>query len=173
MRKTIAAAALLAACTTVRPAPSPPAARVPDVTPAAQPSPSPSAAPSALIVDTARACVLRNGRLEEVKLSSVPASGVGDSLYQGRAFHRAFPTDSTYAAAAPWFAAGYIVVDGRRYHASGLPRVVGSTDVVPFVPIGPVMLFREPGSRGFRPNVVYAPVEPGCVFQPYMPVDVK
>lgn len=163
----LSAAALLAACTSVHSAPPRPAVRGLDSS-----GGSPPVASGPIYVDPARACVLRNGRLEEVVVDFA-ASGAGDSLYQSTPFHRAFPTDITYAATAPWFADEYVVVDGSRYHKYGLPRIIGSTDVIPFVPIGPVMLFREPTSRGFRPEVVYAPVEPGCVFQPYVRVDAR
>jgi hypothetical protein len=97
------------------------------------------------------------------------ASGAGDSLYQSQPFHRAFPTDSTYAEHATWYAtSSLVVVDGQEYLKYGLPRVLAPTDVVPYVPVGGVMMFREPTSRIFRPDVVYAPVRPGCIFQPYI-----
>jgi hypothetical protein len=111
-------------------------------------------------------CVVRNGQLESVEIAVDPARG--DTTYQGRPFAQAFPTDSTYALNAPWYRSYAPVPFAEgRYIKYGLPRVLGTTDVVPFGKIGPVTVFAEPTANRRQPIVIYISVRPGCEFQPY------
>jgi hypothetical protein len=49
-----------------------------------------------------------------------------------------------------------------------LPRILGTTDVVPISRFRGVMVFVEPGMDPRRPEVIYLPTRPGCEFHPYM-----
>jgi hypothetical protein len=120
-------------------------------------------------VDPVRYCVLLNGRLEEVEIDVVP-----DSTYRGQPIARAFRADGTYALNAVWYRDNEpITVAGHRYVKYGLPRILGSTDVVPVATYHGVTMFAEPGTNPRRPEVVYVPVRPGCWFQPYTGGGIK
>jgi hypothetical protein len=138
------------------PVPTPPAA------PAEPPSPSPAVG---IIGDPPTYCVLVNGRLEMVELE---VSSRGDSAYRGTPIAQAFPLDSTYAANAPWLRGlEPLALLGDHYVMYGLPRILGTTDVVPITTFRGVTVFAERGVDPTRPEVIYIPTRPGCVFQPY------
>ena len=92
----------------------------------------------------------------------------GDSVYQGRRFHDAFPVDSSFAASARWYH-DYepIVFNGRRYIIYGLPRALPPGDVVARGEYRGVTVFTEPMASRPSPEVLYLPVRPTCEFQPY------
>jgi hypothetical protein len=111
-----------------------------------------------------RACVVQNGELAEVQFDYDVLTG--DSVYQGVPFSQAFPAGPGYAEAADWYATNEPVrYGGQLYVKYGDPRVleieeiarVGENDGVGiYVAVGDV-----------DPDVIYLPVRPGCVFQPY------
>lgn len=91
-----------------------------------------------------------------------------DSTYQGQPIARAFPADSTYAGNASWYRnTEPLSLLGDHYLMYGLPRILGTTDVVPITTYRGVTVFAEPGADPGRPEVVYLPTRPGCEFQPY------
>jgi len=98
----------------------------------------------------------------------------GDSFYRGRPIAAAFPTDSTYALNAAWYRDNEPISFAQgRYVKYGLPRILGTADVVPFGEFRGVAVFAEPVANRDRPEVVYLPVRPGCEFQPYQRGGVK
>lgn len=108
-------------------------------------------------------CVLREGRLALVGAELDAATG--DTIVPGGiSFSRAYPADSTYAGGPGWNGS-LIRVNGRLYLVYGGPRVLSTTDVVPYLYRLGVMLFREPHDT--VPVVLYAPLRPGCIFQAY------
>ena len=117
-------------------------------------------------------CVLRNGRLENVYVEYNPQSG--DTTYQGRPFSATFHTDSTHALNASWYQDNEPIAFARgRYVKYGLPRILGSTELVPIGTFRGVTVFAEPMANRERPEVIYIPVRPGCEFQPYMGAGIK
>jgi hypothetical protein len=117
--------------------------------------------------DYLRACVVRDGRMEDVDIDYNTASG--DTTYQGRPFHAAFPVDSTYALDASWYRDSEPLWFGQgRYVKYGQPRILGTTDVVPVGTFRGVTVFAEPSANRERPEVIYLPVDPVCDFQPYV-----
>jgi len=148
----------------------------PEPAPVPEPAPPVQPPPPALLAgiphDPPFVCIVRNGRLEEVEIEYNPQRG--DSTYQSRPFSAAFPTDSTYALNAAWYRDNEPIAFARgRYVKYGLPRILGTTDVVPFGDFQGVTVFAEPTMNRDRPEVIYIPVRPGCEFQPYIGSWVK
>lgn len=165
-------AALAAGCRQV----SPPAVPEPLPSPAPPapplPPPPPPAPPIGVIDGDLRTCVVRNGRMEDVEIEYNPQRG--DTTYLGRPLSAAFPTDSTYALNAAWYRDGEPIWVGQgRYVKHGLPRILGTTDVVPVGTFRGVTVFAEPVANRGRPAVIYLPVRPGCEFQPYIATGPK
>jgi hypothetical protein len=79
-----------------------------------------------------------------------------------------FPLDSTFVASAAWYHAyETITIFSRRYIPYGLPRALRPGDVVATRgEYRGVLIFAEPGASA-APLVLYLPVRPTCVFQPY------
>jgi hypothetical protein len=92
----------------------------------------------------------------------------GDTTVDGRPFSEVFPPDPPgYAAAAPWMVLNEpIRLRGNRYVKYGQPRVLGPGEVERAGEYQGTPLFREAGESG-DPVILYIPVLPGCVFQPY------
>jgi hypothetical protein len=79
-----------------------------------------------------------------------------------------YPTTTGYAERATWYISNEaITFNGRRYVKYGLPRVLGINDIVSAGEYRGVTMFREAG-EGSSELVRYAPVRPGCEFQPYV-----
>jgi hypothetical protein len=163
---------LLAGCARARPTAR--AAAAPDAVPApATPSSSVSAPTWEFQVGACshhvgcmEVCVLRSGRLEPVAVFYNVTTG--DTIYRGRPFSAAFPVDSTYAANASWYRKSEVITTPvGRFVKYGLPRLLGTTDVVPVATFNGVTIFAEPRANLRRPDVIYIPVRPGCLFQPY------
>ncbi len=141
--------------------------------PAAPPLPGPAPAPavpaatreSTIIADPAMSCVVQGGRIFQVEIEY--RSATSDSLVNGRPFHEVFPLTAEYASTARWYHANEpIVVAGRRYIKYGLPRILGTRDVMLVGSYQGVSVFAEPPSAG-RTEIIYLPIEVGCMFQPY------
>jgi len=114
-----------------------------------------------------RVCVLKDGGLAAVPVVRDPRTG--DSTYLDQPFARAFPTDSTYAANAPWYASHErIALPGARYQyvKYGLPRVLPMELLARYGEHHGVPMFIEVGMPA-PPEVLYIPVRPGCEFQAY------
>jgi hypothetical protein len=113
-----------------------------------------------------RICVLQNGNMREVSVHY--NTRTGDTTVNGRAFSEAFPPEAPgYAAAAPWMVLNEpIRFRGNRYVKYGRARVLGAWEVERAGEYQGTPLFREAGESG-DPVVLYIPVSPGCVFQPY------
>jgi hypothetical protein len=156
----IATFAICAAC----------AGRVPAPDPAATAGPPPVPPPVWRIIDDRqdiRACVLRDGALEEVVLDY--DTRTGDSTYQGVPFSQAFPLDSGYAAVAEWFTAGEPIRFGPEdllYDPHGRPRPLGRHELRRVGAFRGVGVYVEAGQTG-TPEIIYLPVRQGCIFQPY------
>jgi len=134
------------------------------------PPPAPPANPAAPIPDASplerlTVCVVRDGVLMDVPVSYDPATG--DSLYEGRRFRDAFPTDSTFAAGAEWYHPYQpIMIFEGRYIVYGLPRTLRPGDVVARGKYRGLTVYVEPGSA-VRAPTTYLLVRPTCEFQPY------
>ncbi|MFL5381044.1 MAG: hypothetical protein ACJ8GN_00835 [Longimicrobiaceae bacterium] len=110
--------------------------------------------------------------MEDVEIQYNPQRG--DTTYQGRPFHAAFPTDSTFALNTSWYRDNEPIAFGLgRYVKYGLPRLLGSTDVVPIGTFRGTTVFAEPTMPRDRPEVIYIPTRPVCEFQPYMMTGIK
>ena len=117
--------------------------------------------------DTIRICVIANGVLAEARAIT---SSAGDTLVDGIALDSLRSISPPYAAHAQWFEGdqpiwfeGYLLskYGPPRIIEPGALRVVGSYQEIP--------IFRERVEP--IPEVVYVPVQPGCVFQIYQVVD--
>lgn len=110
-------------------------------------------------------CVVRDGILSDVSVSYDPATG--DSVYEGRRFRDAFPTDSTVAAGTSWYDRDEMpVFNGRRYWSIGLPRVMRPGELVSRGTYRGLTVFVAPGTSS-RTERLYLPVRPTCEFQAY------
>jgi hypothetical protein len=117
-------------------------------------------------------CVVRQGHLESVEVQVLSFNG--DTVYDTMPVSQAFPTDSTYALNASWYRDREpLSLLGGRYVMYGLPRILGTTDVVPVATFRGVTVFAEPGADRRWTEVVYLPTRPGCEFQPYQRGGVK
>jgi hypothetical protein len=159
-------AALAAGCTRGAP-PTPPAPAPAETRPVRTPPPL----SSPIIEPWVNYCFVRDGRLESVTADLLAG---GDTVYGGMPISKAFPTDSTYALNAGWYRDSEPIAFARgRYVKYGLPRILGTTDVVPTGTFRGVTLFVEAGMSRVRPEVIYIPVQPGCEFQPYRVIGPK
>ena len=111
-------------------------------------------------------CVVRNGVLADIQVSYDPATG--DSLYEGRRFGDAFPTDSAFAGSAAWYhATEPILVLNRMYVKFGLPRALRPGDLVLRGRYRGVPVYADVRDSHQPPYLLYLPVRPTCEFQPY------
>lgn len=128
------------------------------------------------------ACIVQGGELRNVE---VRISATGDTLaMDGRPFAEAYPATlaNGYAAQAEWYRKdneAHFQPGGISHHKLGLPRVItpemaigGKPVLVRFGEYRGVGLFAVPDELG-RPGatahdlIVYVPVGPGCLWQPY------
>jgi len=139
-----------------------PPAPVP-VAPAPPPPPPPPAPPA---TRTIMVCVVEGQTLRNVEATFHPTSG--DTTISGRRFSEAYPAMApTYVAGSTWYVNNEpIMFNGKRYVKFGLPRVIGTTDVMSTGTYQGTSVFVETGTTG-TPTVIYLPVRPGCEFQPY------
>lgn len=110
-------------------------------------------------------CVLQKGELHDVQARVDPVRG--DTTVNGVPFSQAYPSTGEYAAGESWYVDHeYVQFDDRPFVPLGLPRVLEPRDLVRFGEFEGVPLFKEAGENR-RPDVIYVPERPGCVFQPY------
>jgi hypothetical protein len=147
--------------------PPPPAPVIPPPAPAPlPPPPPPPPPPPAPEMQPVNVCVVQNGQLASVSAMYNPANG--DTTVDGRRFSEAYPATDGYVAGATWYVNNEpVTFNNRRYVKYGLPRVLGTTDVASVGTYQGVGVFAEPSANAQRPDVIYVPVQPGCVFQPY------
>jgi hypothetical protein len=111
-----------------------------------------------------RACVVQNGQLAEVEFKYNLLTG--DSVYQGVPFPQAFPAGPGYAEAADWYATNEpLRYRGQWYVKYGYPRVLEIDEIGRVGEHDGVGIYTAAGD--VNPDVIYLPVHPGCVFQPY------
>ena len=119
---------------------------------------------------TISVCVLSDGALKDVPASY--DTRTGDTLVTVSTgpvyFHAVYPNDASYAEGHAWyFKNNALRHRGRRYRKYGLPRVLGTSEIVRATStVGTVPLFVEDATAN-PPEVLYVPVRPGCEFQPY------
>ena len=132
------------------------------------PAPPPAREPPRslpLYIGPVRFCVLQEGRLAEVEVEIHRVKG--DTVFRGRPLREAFPTGPSYAESASWYQSGQpIRVGGRTYVKFSAPRPVGIEELVPAGTVGEVPLFAQAGDAA-PPEILMAPLRPGCQFQPY------
>ena len=157
----VAAAAFVGALAACRPAAPPP---VPASLASAPAAPAAPREPT-LIADPPMVCVVQGGRIFTVEAQY--RSATSDSVVNGRPLHEVYPVTAEHAATARWYHANEpVVFAGHRYIKYGLPRVLSPGDVVLAGNVQGVSAFAEP-SAGRPPDVIYLPVDAGCMFQPY------
>jgi hypothetical protein len=133
---------------------------VPPSAPASAPPPPPAAD------GDLRTCVVKNGTMSNVEIETDPHTG--DTTVAGRPFREVYPLTAEYAAPARWYNRGEpVVFAGLRMVRYGLPRALNVGDVVPVGTFRGVTVFTEPAMDRRRPEVIYLPLEPGCMFQPF------
>lgn len=115
-------------------------------------------------------CVLQDGQLQTVDATFLPATRDTVVMMAGaeQPFSQAYPgMGADYAAGADWYVNNEpITMMNRRYVRFGLTRDMPCADLERIGEYRGVPIFAEQG--GARPpEVVYAPVGPGGLFQPY------
>lgn len=121
-------------------------------------SPSPSSAEGFAVGDSAR-CVLQNGHVRLADPGE-PLSPAAQSWT---------PAPPPYADTRRWFENQEgIILRGRRMQFHALPFILLPEERTRFLEYDGVTLYMEvAAAREPYPPIVYAPVSPGCKFQPY------
>lgn len=151
---------LLAGCTAA-PAPVPPPAPASPIAPVAV-----AAEDEARVVRTIEVCVLETGDLAGVRADLLAS---GDTVVAGRPFSHAYADTGQYARSRIWYRDNErIDYDPRDvcFTKYGLPRILERDSLRRLGAWRGVPVFSE-RSAGDDPLVIYAPVGPGCEFQPY------
>jgi hypothetical protein len=118
--------------------------------------------PAAAMVEI---CVVHGGRVREVTARVDPETG--DTTFAGRPLAEAFAGEGPYAGERAFFAAQEpVALNGRQYVRSGIPRTLGEREALPAGEVMGIPAFTV-GSGAGVPEVLFLPVGPGCVFQPY------
>jgi hypothetical protein len=147
-------ALLLAACAGQRPADPPPVVREREVR-------------------TVSTCVVSDGRLQEVRVQVDDATG--DTTYQGRPFHAAFPLTPEYAAGATWYETNEPIPEEVRprenargdYIKYGRARVLPADTIVRVSSHHGVGVYMTHKDLRTNEALLWVPVRPGCWFQHY------
>jgi hypothetical protein len=147
-------ALLLAACARQRPADPPPVVREREVR-------------------TVSTCVVSDGRLQEVRVQVDDATG--DTTYQGRPFHAAFPLTPEYAAGATWYETNEPIPEEVRprenargdYIKYGRARVLPADTIVRVSSHHGVGVYMTHEDLRTNEALLWVPVRPGCWFQHY------
>ena len=147
-------ALLIAGCTRHRPADPPPAMRVPEVR-------------------TVSTCVVSDGRLMEIQVQIDGATG--DTTFQGRPFHAAFPLTPEYAAGADWYETHEPLPEEVRpqenargdYVKYGRSQVLRADTLMRVSTHHGVGVYMTHEDAWINDGLVWVPVRPGCWFQHY------
>lgn len=114
-------------------------------------------------------CVLENGELKVIEVNYNPSNGDKTVLVKGqyKKLDEVYPSNGAgYAAGKSWFTNNErITFKGKSYEKYGLPRILGSKEVVKAGIYDGIGIYTEPGIDFVE--VVYLPVRRGCEFQPY------
>jgi hypothetical protein len=113
-------------------------------------------------------CVEKGGVMSTLQADLNTATG--DTTLNGRPLHDVYPTNAEYALPAVWYinndSIGYA---GHSYGRYGLPRVLGSDQVVKdgdgWYRGVPVFVAATPGDA---PGMLFLPVDPWCTFIGYL-----
>jgi len=126
--------------------------------------PATPAAPPPL-PDGPAVCVLAEGELRWVPVQI--DSATGDTMVAGRPFRDAYPaTSPAYVENAYWYRSNRpLPLTGLYRVKYGLPRRMDPAELVRVGSFHGTPLFAERGWPNME--VIYAPVRPGCEFQPY------
>jgi hypothetical protein len=160
-RRTLAplAALLLAGCAGQRVADPPPVSREPEVR-------------------TVSTCVVSDGRLQDVRVEIDAATG--DTTYQGRPFHVAFPLTPEYAVGAAWYESNEPIPEEVRpqenargeYVTYGRVRVLPADTIIRVSSHHGIGVYMTHEDLRTNDALVWVPVRPGCGFQHYQFVGV-
>lgn len=116
-------------------------------------------------------CVIEKGVLKIVEVDYNPANGERTITVNGvtKKFYNVYPQDGKeYASKAGWYINNEEVpYKTAKFIKYGLPRVLGSTEVVRTGEYGGVGIYTEAGVPENEVAVIYVPVRSGCEFQPY------
>lgn len=116
-------------------------------------------------------CVIEKGVLKIVEVDYNPADGERTITVNGitKKFYDVYPQEGKeYASKAGWYINNEAVpYKGAKFVKYGLPRVLGSTEVVRSGEHGGVGIYTEAGLAAGQAEVIYIPVRSGCEFQPY------
>ncbi len=164
---TAPAAPLLAS----EPAPAPAAQDAP-APPSKAPAPPP-AKPPVPALRKVSVCYVHKGKLVEAKADYDSATGKATFEHEGKtvtveyATYQGVHVGGPYAKEQPWYKDSKEVrLLGKRYVKYGLPRVLGVNEVTSAGAYKGVTFFKEPGAPK-APEILYAPVQMFCEFQPY------
>lgn len=116
-------------------------------------------------------CVIEKGVLKIVEVDYNPANGERTISVNGvtKKFYDVYPQEGKeYASKAGWYINNEEVpYKTGKFVKYGLPRVLGSSEVVPTGEYGGVGIYTEAGVPENEAEVIYIPVRSGCEFQPY------
>lgn len=135
----------------------------------ADPSP-PAPEPAVRTVST---CVVADGRLQEVRVEVDGATG--DTTYQGRPFHAAFPLTPEYASGAAWYEQNIPIPAEVRpqenargeYVKYGRPRLVRPDTLMRVSSHYGVGVYMTHEDAWINDGIIWVPVRPGCWFHHY------
>lgn len=116
-------------------------------------------------------CVIEKGVLKTIEVDYNPANGERTITVNGvtKKFYDVYPQEGKeYASKAGWYINNEAVpYKTAKFVKYGLPRVLGSTEVVRTGEYGGVGIYTEAGVPENEVEVIYIPVRSGCEFQPY------
>lgn len=115
-------------------------------------------------------CVIDQKVLKTVTADYNPANGDTTITINGskRPFGQVYRSSgSEYAADASWYINNDpVIIRSRKFVKYGLPRILGTTEIVRAAEYKGIGVYVEAGIKGV-PQVIYIPVRSGCEFQPY------
>lgn len=115
-------------------------------------------------------CIIDQKQLKTVRVDYDRNTGDTTLMVNGsrKAFRQVYSSiGKEYAASTPWYINNEtLVLRGKKFTKYGLPRVLGTTEVVRAGEYKGVGVYVEAGLDGV-PEVIYVPVRSGCEFQPY------
>ena len=133
-----------------------------------------SAAPRSLAAqddprpDASLICLVVDGELAELPMEVDPRTG--DTLVAGRPLDEMTSgIPSPYLSEAEWrFEEPTVTFQGRRLVTYGTPRVMPPADLRRVGEYRGIPIFGERNDASARRLWIYLPLQPGCVFQPFV-----